>query len=385
MKGKPAYSPRGAHRGDVTYYDDAHVRLFAVSDDGFALQSGETLQRPQLAYETYGRLNERGDNAVLICHAFTGSSHAASHGDGDGLGWWEGMFGPDAAFDPERDFVICSNTLGGCFGSTGPLSPDPATGKPYGARFPVVTIEDMVDAQARLVEHLGITRLRAVIGGSMGGMQALIWAVRYPDRVASVIPIACAAAHSPDAIAFHAVGRRAIMEDPGWQGGDYDPMQPPRKGLAIARQLAHITYLNHEAMERKFERRIQEGRALGFSFDPEFEVEHYLEHQGGVFVERFDPNTYLYLSRAMDYYDLSGGDALEDVLARVRARVFMVNYQTDGLFPIEDARRTVRALKRAEVDTTSVELPSPNGHDSFLTETEVLSPMVRDFIRNAPF
>jgi homoserine O-acetyltransferase len=211
-------------------------------------------------------------------------------------------------------------------------------------------------------------------------MQALIWAIRYPGRVAGCIPIACASALSPDGIAYHSVGRAAIMADPGWNQGDYDPANPPTGGMAIARQLAHITYLNHEAMERKFERHIAGGAPIRYTFQPEFEVERYLEHQGSIFGQRFDPNTYLYLSRAMDYFDLGVDEPLEVVVGRIRARVFAVSYLTDGLFPIDDSRRTIRAFKRAGVDTTSVELPSPNGHDSFLTETETLSPMVRNFI-----
>jgi homoserine O-acetyltransferase/O-succinyltransferase len=384
MTERPIYTPRGATRGDATFYDAAHVRFHDLPGD-FTLQSGARLPSAVLAYETYGELNRARDNAVLICHAFTGSSHAASHGDGDGYGWWESMFGDGRAFDTAEHFVICANVLGGCYGSTGPLSRDTATGSRYGARFPVLTIGDMVEAQVDLIAGLGIERLRAVIGGSMGGMQALELAIRHPEKVAACIPIACADRLSPDGIAYHHVGRWAIMADPAWRGGDYPPESPPLTGLAIARQLAHITYLNHEAMERKFARETIGNRGFGFSFDAEFEVEGYLRHQGEVFVERFDPNSYLYLSRAMDYFDLGADAPLEDTLGRIQARVLAVNYLTDGLFPIEDARRMLRALKRAGVDTTSVELPSPNGHDTFLIETDVLAPMVRDFIQHAPF
>jgi homoserine O-acetyltransferase/O-succinyltransferase len=380
----PKYVPRGPASGKAIFYDPEHSQLFTLGED-FVLQSGQRLPQPQLVYETYGALNAAHDNAVLICHAFTGSAHAASHGPGNGPGWWEAMFGPGQAFDPDVDFIICANVLGGCYGSTGPLSPDPHTGKAYGARFPVITIGDMVDAQLRLVQSLGIERLRAVVGGSMGGMQALLWPLRYPDRVAAAIPIAAADRLSPDGIAYHAVGRAAIMNDPGWLGGDYDPQDPPRAGVAIARQLAHITYLNHEAMERKFGRLRPGGADVGFTWNAEFEVEHYLAHQGEAFATRFDPNCYLYLSRAMDYFDMGENEPLEEVFERIRARVFAINYLTDGLFPIEDARRTVRALKRAGVDTTSVELPSPNGHDTFLIETEVISPMIRAFIDHTPF
>lgn len=378
---KPSYEPRGSRRGDAVYYDADHVRVYR-DDVPFTLSSGVVLPRLEVAYETYGALNAAADNAVLICHAFTGSSHPASHAPGDGYGWWQDMFGPGRAFDPSKQFIICSNVIGSCYGSTGPRSTPPGADKSYGARFPVITIGDMVAAQKRLVEALGITQLRAVIGGSMGGMQALLWAVRYPDHVAGCIPIACAASLSPDGIAYHAVGRKAIMDDHEWRGGDYDPNEPPMHGLAIARQLAHITYLNHEAMERKFDRRTVDGKPLAHSFEAEFEVESYLRYQGDVFTQRFDPNSYLYLSRAMDYFDLGADEPLEEVLGRIKARVFSVSYLTDGLFPIEDARLTVRALKRAGVDTTSIELPSPNGHDSFLTETEALAPLVRDFIEH---
>jgi homoserine O-acetyltransferase len=378
----PSYTPRGARRGEAVYYDPQSVRIFTVHDP-FRLDSGAVLPEFALAYETYGELNAAKDNAILICHAFTGSSHAASHPGQDGYGWWQEMFGEGRAFDPTKHFIICSNVLGSCYGSTGPLSPDPATGKPYGARFPVVTIGDMAAAQRKLVHSFGISRLRAVIGGSMGGMQALLYGARYSAEVAACIPIACAASLSPDGIAYHAVGRRAIVVDPEWNNGDYDPENPPTRGLAIARQLAHITYLNHEAMERKFERHVAEGKPLAYNFEPEFEVERYLDYQGTSFVQRFDPNSYLYLSKAMDYFDLGAEEPLEEVLGRIQSRVLFVSYLTDGLFPIEDARLTVRALKRAGVNTTSVELPSPNGHDSFLTEIDVLSPMVRDFLRFA--
>lgn len=378
---RPSYEPRGTRRGDAVYYDGDHVKVFR-SDAPFKLESGVELPRVEIAYETYGTLNAAKDNAVLICHAFTGSSHPASHNPGEGFGWWEGMFGPGRAFDPAERYIICSNVIGSCYGSTGPRSTPPGESRAYGARFPVVTIGDMVAAQKLLIDALGIGRLRAVIGGSMGGMQAFHWGIRYPDRVRGCIPIAAAAALSPDGVAYHAVGRKAIMDDPEWRGGDYDPENPPLHGLAIARQLAHITYLNHEAMQRKFDRRVVDGTPLGYGFDAEFEVENYLRYQGDTFVQRFDPNAYLYLSRAMDYYDLGSSEPLEEVFAKIRARVFFVSYSTDGLFPVEDSRLTVRALKRAGVDTTAVELPSPNGHDSFLTETEALSPLVRDFIEH---
>lgn len=380
MNARPAYEPRGARRGDAVYYDPDHVRFFDVGD--LRLDSGVILPRTLLAYETYGTLNAAKDNAVLICHAFTGSSHAAAHPSDAGFGWWEGMFGQGRAFDPERHFIICANVIGSCYGSTGPLSPKPDGKGAYGASFPVVTIDDMVRAQLALVDALGIGRLRAVIGGSMGGMQALAFGVRYPERVAGCIPIACAASLSPDGIAFHAVGRKAIMDDPAWKAGNYDPDHPPEHGLAIARQLAHITYLNHESMQRKFDRRTGDKGGIHFSFEAEFDVENYLVHQGEVFVQRFDPNSYLYLSRAMDYFDLGNAEPLEESFARITGRVLYVSYVTDGLFPIEDSRATARAMKRAGIDTTSIELPSPNGHDSFLTETDVLSPIVRDFIEH---
>ncbi len=383
MANQPGYTPRGSTRGAATYYDAEHTRTFRF-DTPFRLQSGAVLPRFELAYETYGELSATGDNAILICHAFTGSAHAAGHGEGDGYGWWEGMVGPGRAFDPQKHFIICSNVLGGCYGSTGPLSLEPGKDRHYGARFPVVTIEDMVDAQKLLLDSLGVSRLRSVVGGSMGGMQALSWAIRYPDAVAGCIPIGCAASLSPYGIAYHSVGRRAVMDDPEWNGGDYDPENPPLRGLMIARQLAHIIYLNHEAMQRKFERRVAGGNPVSFTFQPEFEVESYLAHQGETFVQRFDPNSYLYLSRAMDYFDLGAEQPLEELCSRIKARVFSISYEDDGQFPIEDARALVRALRRSGVDTTSLELPSPNGHDTFLTDTATLVPLVRDFIEHTP-
>lgn len=375
------YEPRGARRGDAVYYDSKNVR-FLKDDVPLVLDSGAQLPGLEVAYETYGHLNEAKDNAVLICHAFTGSAHPARHGAEGGYGWWDGMFGANQAFDLDKLFVICTNVLGSCYGTTGPRSINPETGKPWGATFPVVTIGDMVESQKRVVDALGIDKLRAVVGGSMGGMLALMWIIRYPDRVAASIPIACADSLSPDGIAFHFIGRESIVNDKGWNGGCYDQENPPQEGLAVARQLAHISYLNHEAMERKFQRKVIGADGLQFKLDAEFEVEGYLKHQGSIFIERFDPNSYLYLSRAMDYFDLAHLGPLEELLAGYPGKIMSVSYLTDGLFPIEDARRMVRAMKRAGVNLTSVELPSPNGHDSFLTETDELSPLVRDFLEH---
>jgi homoserine O-acetyltransferase len=356
----------------------------AVMPGPFVLASGQALPGLEIGYETYGRLNADGSNAVLICHALTMDQHVASvHPRTGKPGWWPRMVGPGLPIDPARHFIICSNVLGGCSGSTGPGSIDPATGKRFSMGFPVITIRDMVHAQAHLLDHLGVGRLAAVVGGSMGGMQALDWAVAYPDRARSVIAIACAARHSAQNIAFHEVGRQAIMADPNWAGGDYPDDRPPTAGLAVARMAAHITYLSEEGLTAKFGRRLQDRNALSFGFDAEFQVESYLRHQGLAFTERFDANSYLYITRALDYFDLAAayGGQLTGAFAGTKTRFAVISFTSDWLYPTSESRRIVRALNAAGAAVSFVELESPFGHDAFLLEAPEMNRVVDGFLR----
>jgi homoserine O-acetyltransferase len=350
----------------------------------FALLSGQSLSVLEIGYETYGRLNADASNAILICHALTGDQHVASLNPRTGKpGWWPRLVGPGLPIDPERHFIIASNVLGGCSGSSGPGSIDPATGQRYAMHFPVITIRDMVRAQALLLDHLGVGVLQAVVGGSMGGMQALDWAVAFPDRVRSVVAIASAARHSAQNIAFHEVGRQAIMADPNWAGGDYPVDRPPAAGLAVARMAAHITYLSEEGLTAKFGRRLQNREALGFGFDAEFQVESYLRHQGLAFTERFDANSYLYITRALDYFDLAAphGGQLALAFAGTRTRFAVISFTSDWLYPTAEARRVVRALNAAGAAVSFVELESPFGHDAFLLEAPEMNRVVDGFLR----
>jgi homoserine O-acetyltransferase len=350
----------------------------------FRLASGQMLAALEIGYETYGTLNADGSNAILVCHALTGDQHVASvHPRTGKPGWWPRMIGPGKPIDPARHFIICSNVLGGCSGSSGPASLDPATAKRFSMAFPVITIRDMVNAQVRLLDHLGVGVLEAIVGGSMGGMQALDWAVAHPDRVRSVVAIATAARHSAQNIAFHEVGRQAIMADPHWRGGDYPDDAPPAAGLAVARMAAHITYLSEEGLTAKFGRRLQGRDALGFGFDAEFQVESYLRHQGLAFVERFDANSYLYITRALDYFDLAA--AHDGVLAKAftgtKTRFAVVSFTSDWLYPTAESRRIVRALNAAGAAVSFVELESPFGHDAFLLEAPEMNRVVDGFLR----
>lgn len=350
----------------------------------FALLSGQSLSVLEIGYETYGRLNADASNAILICHALTGDQHVASLNPRTGKpGWWPRLVGPGLPIDPERHFIIASNVLGGCSGSSGPGSIDPATGQRYAMHFPVITIRDMVRAQALLLDHLGVGVLQAVVGGSMGGMQALDWAVAFPDRVRSVVAIASAARHSAQNIAFHEVGRQAIMADPNWAGGDYPVDRPPAAGLAVARMAAHITYLSEEGLTAKFGRRLQNREALGFGFDAEFQVESYLRHQGLAFTERFDANSYLYITRALDYFDLAAphGGQLALAFAGTRTRFAVISFTSDWLYPTAESRRVVRALNAAGAAVSFVELESPFGHDAFLLEAPEMNRVVDGFLR----
>lgn len=349
------------------------------------LDSGQSLEGVQIAYETYGTLNPDKSNAILICHALTGDQYVASpHPITGKPGWWQRMVGPGKPIDTDRFFVICGNVLGSCMGSTGPasLAPD---GEPWGMRFPVITIRDMVRGLVALLDAHGIARLHAVVGGSMGGMQALSLAANFPDRINAALVIASTARHSAQNIAFHEVGRQAIMADPKWADGAYygKGRKGPDKGLAVARMAAHITYLSEEGMHEKFGRKLQDREAKTFGFDADFQVESYLRHQGLSFTDRFDANSYLYITRAMDYFDLAEehGGRLADAFAASRARFCLVSFDTDWLYPTAESRRIVHALNASGAAVSFVELSAPFGHDSFLLDVPALDRVIDGFLK----
>ena len=348
------------------------------------LDCGVTLLNVDAAYETYGELNATRTNAILVLHGFSGDAHAAGISRETGQpGWWSTMIGPGLAFDTDQYFVIATNVLGGCRGTTGPSSVDPATGQPYGMGFPVITIADMVRLQKMLVEHLGIERLLAVAGGSMGGMQALQWAVAYPEAVLAAIPIATTARHSAQQIAFNEVGRQAITADPDWNEGDYYNGKPPARGLAVARMVGHITYMSDASMREKFGRRLRDKSAFGFDFSVDFEVESYLRYRGSQFVSRFDANSYLYISKAMDYFDLSAGSSsLGAALEGSRTRFLVLSFTSDWLYPTYQSLELVSALRGRNVDVAFCELTSHYGHDAFLLETKEQGELVRGFLHS---
>ncbi len=360
----------------------------ADRDHPLILDSGRTLAPVTLAFETWGELNRDRSNAVLVLHAFSGNAHVAAHDRDDleanGPGWWEAMVGPGRGIDTERYFVICANILGSCGGSTGPGSPNPATGQPYGLDFPVVTIGDMVRAQKILIDHLGIDRLHAVVGGSVGGMQVLQWCVDYPDRVKMAIPLATTMRHSALCIAFNEVARQAIMADPRWRHGRYPEDDPPELGLAVARMIGHITYLSDEAMHRKFGRRLQERDEFSFRLETDFQVESYLNHQGSKFVRRFDANSLLYITKAADYFDL---DQEEDpAINRVHGhgiRFLVISFTSDWLYPTYQSKQLVQALKRNGCDVSFCEINSDCGHDAFLLPSERLTGLIRGFLEGS--
>ncbi|MCF8483194.1 MAG: homoserine O-acetyltransferase [Rhodospirillum sp.] len=342
------------------------------TDVPLTLDSGATLGPISVAYQTAGRLNADRSNAILICHALTGDQYVVgTHPVTGKPGWWTGLVGPGKVIDTDRYFIICSNVLGGCQGTTGPKDINPATGKPWGLEFPVLTIGDMVRAQATLLDHLGIGTLFCVIGGSMGAMQALQWAVTFPDRQRACVAIAGSWRHSAQNIAFHEVGRQAIMADPDWRGGDY-PNQGtiPKRGLAVARMTAHITYLSEPALHRKFGRKLHDREKVTYGFDADFQVESYLRHQGASFVQRFDANSYLYITRAMDYFDLAADH--DGVLARAFSgnpvRFCLVSFSSDWLFPTGESRAIVRAMTAAAANVSFVEVSTDKGHDAFLLD-----------------
>jgi homoserine O-acetyltransferase len=363
---------------------DSPRSLVAAIPKPLKLESGSTLAPLRIAYQTYGVLNPERTNAVLVCHALTGDQHVANvHPVTGKQGWWSTMVGPGRPVDTNRFFVICSNVVGGCMGTTGPASTDPATGEPYGLSLPLVTIRDMVDAQALLLDHLGIPDLFCVVGGSMGGMQVLQWAARHPDRVFSALPIATAAKHSAQNIAFHEVGRQAITADPDWRDGRYLlDGSVPRKGLAVARMAAHITYLSESALQTKFGRNLQDRDRRTFGFDADFQIESYLRHQGASFVERFDANSYLYVTRAMDYFDLGAdhGGSLAAAFKGTKTRFCVASFTSDWLFPTEGARQVVHALNAAAANVSFVEIATDKGHDAFLLDVPELFATTKGFL-----
>ncbi len=354
------------------------------ADHPLVLDSGRQLSPFTVAYMTYGTLNAARTNAVLICHALTGDQFAASQHPVTGRpGWWETMVGPGRPIDTDRFYVICANVIGGCMGTTGPADTDPATGEPYGLDFPLVTVRDMVRAQAMLLDALGIQEVLCVTGGSMGGMQALQWAASYPERVVSAMPIATAARHSAQNIAFHEVGRQAIMADPDWRGGEYQLHGvKPAKGLAVARMAAHITYLSEAALQRKFGRTLQNREDFSFAFRPDFQIESYLHHQGMTFVDRFDANAYLYITRAMDYFDLAAdyGGVLAEAFVGTTTRFCIISFSSDWLFPTLENKRIAHALNAAAANVSFVEIVTDRGHDSFLLDEPEMFSTVRGFL-----
>ncbi len=357
------------------------------ADKPLRLDCGVDLSPFQIGYQTYGTLNAEKSNAVLICHALTGDQHAHNQNPVTGKpGWWSTLIGPGKPVDTDRYFVICSNVLGGCMGTTGPSSTNPATGEAYGLDFPVITIPDMVRAQTMLIDHLGIDTLFAAVGGSMGGMQVLQWASAYPERVFAAIPIAASTRQSAQNIAFDEVGRQAVMADPEWASGRYLALgKNPRAGLAVARMAAHITYLSDVALHRKFGRRYQGRDAPTFSFDADFQVESYLRHQGEAFVERFDANSYLYVTRAMDYFDMAADHdgVLARAFAKTKTRFCVVSFTSDWLFPTSESRMTVHALNAAGAPVSFTEIESDKGHDAFLLDEPEMFAILRGFIGSA--
>jgi len=338
----------------------------------FKLDCGVDLAPFTIAYQTYGQLNAKRSNAILACHALTGDQYLAEpHPITGNPGWWSTLCGPGKVLDTERYFIICANVLGGCMGTSGPQDIDPATGEPWGLSFPVITIGDMVRAQRLLIDHLGIDTLFCVIGGSMGGMQVVQWAAMFPERVFAAVPIATAARHSAQNIAFHEVGRQAIMADPEWCGGAYlKKGSRPARGLAVARMAAHITYLSEPALHRKFGRNLQNRQTVTYGFDADFQVESYLRHQGITFVDRFDANSYLYITRACDYFDLAAehGGVLANAFRDTKTRFCVISFTSDWLYPTAENRAIVHALNAAGANVSFVEIATDKGHDAFLLE-----------------
>lgn len=356
------------------------TKIFYI-EDILELESGKKLKNVQVAYETYGKLNESKDNAILLLHALTGDAHAAGHHQGDNKpGWWDIMVGSGKAFDTDKYFIICSNVLGGCKGTTGPSSINPDTGSVYGLDFPVITIDDIVKVQKKLIDYLGVKKL-CVAGGSMGGMQAMEWSVQYKEMVTHTIIIASTSRLSAQGIAFNTVGRNAILSDQNWNKGNYYDAKRPEKGLAIARMVGHITYLCEESMHEKFARRFQDKESPNFSFDIDFEVESYLAHQGQIFVDRFDANSYLYITKAIDYFDLAAKyGSLEEAFNGTDAKFLVISFSSDWLFPSSQSKEIVNALMKNQKDVSFCEIESPYGHDAFLLEHQTQTKIIKSFL-----
>lgn len=354
-----------------------------ATDAPLRLECGAEISNFPIAYQTYGKLNADKSNAVLVCHGLTGDQYAASTHPVTGKpGWWESLIGPGKPVDTNRYFVIASNVIGGCMGSFGPKSINEATGKPYGLGFPVITINDMVRAQALLLDALGIEALHCVIGGSMGGMLALAWPILFPQRVYNAIPIATSARHSAQNIAFHEIGRQSIMVDPEWCGGNYlEQKKFPVKGLSVARMAAHVTYLSESALHRKFGRTLQNRDKLSYGFEADFQVESYLRHQGAAFVERFDPNSYFYITRAMDYFDLTESASLTSQFKDTPTRFLVVSFSSDWLFPTSESRSIVRALNAVAANVSFAEITTDKGHDAFLLDEPEFFAIVQGFLQ----
>ena len=351
-------------------------------EDAIELDSGKVLEEVTVAYETYGELNKEKSNAILVCHALTGDAHAAGWHKGDKKpGWWEIVIGPGKALDTEKYFIICSNVLGGCKGTTGPSSINPKTGKEYGLEFPVITIADMVEVQKKLIDSFGIDQLTAVIGGSMGGMQVLEWMVKYPEMMKKAIPIATTAMSSPQQIAFNDVGRQAIFSDPDWNSGNYyETGKVPKNGLSLARMIAHITYLSDESMDIKFGRGLQDKEEISYDFSIDFQIESYLKHQGESFVKRFDANSYLFITKAVDLFDLRVNNSLIDGFKDVQAKIEVISVDSDWLYPTEQSTEIVNSLNANEVEVSFSEIKSNYGHDAFLLEKGQLNHILSKFL-----
>ena len=370
---------------------DKQFFTFAEPPHTMTLESGAGLGPITIAYETWGRLSAERDNTVLIAHAFSGDSHAAGFyrdDPGDAKpGWWDSMIGPGKGIDTGKYFVICANVLGGCAGTTGPSSINPDTGRPYGLDFPMMTIGDIIESQKALLEHLGISTLHSVIGGSVGGMQVLEWCVRYPEMVRSAIPIATTMRHSALAIAFNEVARQAIMVDPKWNKGNYYDGEKPDLGLSVARMIGHVTYLSDEAMRRKFGRKLQNKAKFSYGFDVDFMIESYLRYQGSKFVKRFDANSVLYITKAADYFDLVDRQAparsIQDICGKP-VKFLVISYTSDWLYPTYQAKELIQTLKRADLDVSFCEIEADCGHDAFLIPDQRLGQLVGGFLDGVP-